>query len=118
MDTLCIRLVSPPLISALICRPTFMVMKTEKSSEPERGRERTDTVRGRDRAEAVGLPEVGVLVRDASGRIGRLMAYTRARAWLRPPGGGREWDVEPDTISEIPGWDAATAGKEGAARDR
>lgn len=64
------------------------------------------------------LPEVGALVRDASGRIGRLMAYTRARAWLRPPGGGREWDVEPDTITEVPGWDAGGTGREGATRDR
>ena len=65
----------------------------------------------------VGRPEVGALVRDATGRIGRLMAYTRARAWLRPPGGGREWDVEPDTITEIPGWDSAGTEREGAARD-
>jgi hypothetical protein len=64
------------------------------------------------------LPQVGALVRDASGRIGRLMAYTRARAWLRPPGGGREWDVEPHTITVVPGWDAAGAEKEGAVRDR
>ena len=68
--------------------------------------------------ETDGLPEVGALVRDASGRIGRLMAYTRARAWLRPPGGGREWDVEPDTITEIPGWDAAGTGKGETTGDR
>ena len=61
--------------------------------------------------ETDGLPQVGALVRDATGRIGRLMAYTRARAWLRPPGGGREWDVEPDTITEVPGW-------EGVGQDR
>lgn len=66
--------------------------------------------------ETAGLPEVGALVRDATGRIGRLMAYTRARAWLRPPGGGREWDVEPATITEIPGWDPSGAEKEGADR--
>ena len=68
-------------------------------------------------AETDGLPEVGSLVRDAGGRIGRLMAYTRARAWLRPPGGGREWDVEPDTITVISGWDAADTGREGAVKD-
>ena len=77
-------------------RPTVLRMKSMKSPETD------------------GLPEVGALVRDATGRIGRLMAYTRARAWLRPPGGGREWDVEPDTITEVPGRD----GKEGAAGDR
>jgi hypothetical protein len=63
--------------------------------------------------ETAGPPEVGALVRDANGRIGRLMAYTRARAWLRPPGGGREWDVEPDTITEVPG----PGGTEGSAGD-
>lgn len=68
--------------------------------------------------ETAGLPEVGALVRDASGRVGRLMAYSRARAWLRPPGGGREWDVEPDTITEVAGWDAAGAGREAALKNR
>jgi hypothetical protein len=58
-----------------------------------------------------GLPEIGTLVRDATGRIGRLMAYTRARAWLRPPGGGLEWDVDPKTITHVPGWDATEAGR-------
>ena len=56
--------------------------------------------------ETDGLPEVGALVRDATGRIGRLMAYTRARAWLRPPAGGREWDVAPESITEVSGWSA------------
>lgn len=65
-----------------------------------------------------GLPEVGALVRDATGRIGRLMAYTRARAWLRPPGGGREWDVEPETITEITDRDSAGARREETAKDR
>jgi len=51
--------------------------------------------------ETDGFPEVGALVRDAGGRIGRLMAYTRARAWLRPPGGGREWDVDPESITTV-----------------
>jgi hypothetical protein len=84
-------------------------MKSEKSPESELGRVRANTA---------GPPEVGALVRDASGRIGRLMAYTRARAWLRPPGGGREWDVDPATIIEIPGWDATSVGREGAVKDR
>ncbi|WP_344672196.1 hypothetical protein [Catenulispora yoronensis] len=57
--------------------------------------------------ETDGRPQVGTLVRDAEGRIGRLMAYTRARAWLRPPGGGREWDVDPTSITAVPGWDAS-----------
>ncbi|NUR59666.1 MAG: hypothetical protein HOV87_13505 [Catenulispora sp.] len=52
-------------------------------------------------SETDGRPEVGTLVRDADGRIGRLMDYTRARAWLRPPNGGREWDVEPGSISPV-----------------
>lgn len=62
--------------------------------------------------ETDGRPEVGTLVRDADGRIGRLMAYTRARAWLRPPGGGREWDVDPESIRPVPGWDATDAGRD------
>ena len=84
-------------------------MKSEQSPESERGWARVGTA---------DLPEVGALVRDATGRIGRLMAYTRARAWLRPPGGGREWDVEPETITEVPGWDTAGAGREEAAQER
>jgi hypothetical protein len=68
-------------------------------------------MKSRKTPETDGLPEVGTLVRDANGRIGRLMAYTRARAWLRPPGGGREWDVDPKTISQVPGWQAAEAGR-------
>ncbi|NUR29580.1 MAG: hypothetical protein HOV83_27655 [Catenulispora sp.] len=62
--------------------------------------------------ETGGFPEVGTLVRDAGGRIGRLMAYTRARAWLRPPEGGREWDVDPRTIRLVPGRDEAETCRE------
>ena len=51
--------------------------------------------------ERTGRPEVGCLVRDAQGRVGKLMAYTGKRAWLRPPGGGREWDVDPGSITPV-----------------
>lgn len=47
------------------------------------------------------MPEVGCLVRDAQGRVGKLMAYTGKRAWLRPVGGGREWDVDPRSITAV-----------------
>ncbi len=52
-------------------------------------------------AERTGRPEVGCLVRDDQGRVGRLMAYTGKRAWLRPPGGGVEWDVDPASIRVV-----------------
>jgi len=54
--------------------------------------------------ERTGRPEVGCLVRDSQGRVGKLMAYTAKRAWLRPPGGGREWDVDPGTITAVEEW--------------
>ncbi|MFF4158807.1 hypothetical protein [Streptomyces sp. NPDC001678] len=31
-------------------------------------------------------------------RLGCLMATEGGRAQLRPPGGGREWDVDPDAL--------------------
>jgi hypothetical protein len=51
--------------------------------------------------ERTGRPEVGCLVRDDQGRVGRLMAYTGKRAWLRPPGGGVEWDVDLGSIRVV-----------------
>ena len=56
-----------------------------------------------DGVERSGRPEVGCLVRDGQGRIGKLMAYTGRRAWLRPVGGGREWDVDLRSICPVEG---------------
>lgn len=42
---------------------------------------------------------------DASGRIGevmmRLSYQSGDRVWLRPPGGGREWDVLADSVTPV-----------------
>ncbi|WP_243745207.1 hypothetical protein [Streptomyces hainanensis] len=53
------------------------------------------------------VPEVGFLARDTSrGEIGRVVDRQAGRVWLRPVGGGREWDVrqedvEPVSVGEI-----------------
>ncbi|MGV9312848.1 hypothetical protein ACWDR0_11710 [Streptomyces sp. NPDC003691] len=52
-------------------------------------------------------PHIGETVRDVPGkRIGRVVDRTHTRYWLRPIGGGIEWDVpadelEPVTASEL-----------------
>ncbi|MFF5402458.1 hypothetical protein ACFY8K_11260 [Streptomyces misionensis] len=41
------------------------------------------------------LPPVGSHAVDTgSGRVGIVMAYEGAGVWLRPYGGGREWEAE------------------------
>ncbi|MEV4611884.1 hypothetical protein AB0K43_04675 [Kitasatospora sp. NPDC049258] len=42
------------------------------------------------------VPRVGELVvEDESGRVGEFRGVDHGRWWLRPPGGGIEWDVAP-----------------------
>lgn len=65
-------------------------------------------------AAAVPHPRKGELVVDASGRIGVIMdvlpAHRGNRAYLRPPDGGCEWDVEESTLTTVPnGVDGASA---------
>ncbi|MFJ1704646.1 hypothetical protein [Kitasatospora sp. NPDC088346] len=43
-----------------------------------------------------GVPAVGELVLDETAyRVGEFMGAEDGRWWLRPPGGGCEWDVRP-----------------------
>ncbi len=50
-------------------------------------------------AAVVGVPAVGELGYDSgSGRVGRVMEVRRTVAWLRPAGGGREWEVPRDRL--------------------
>ncbi|MBM9620839.1 hypothetical protein [Streptomyces zhihengii] len=45
---------------------------------------------------APGAPEPGTWAVDRrDGRVGRVMAYFGAYGYLRPVGGGREWDCPP-----------------------
>lgn len=37
---------------------------------------------------------------DAEGRIGRVTDIYAGHAYLRPPGGGREWRVLPETLRD------------------
>lgn len=45
------------------------------------------------------------LARDAHGRLGEVMdrfsTRTGVRVWLRPLGGGREWEVDGSTITLV-----------------
>ncbi|MEU6989077.1 hypothetical protein ABZ953_00240 [Streptomyces sp. NPDC046465] len=55
-------------------------------------------------SESTERPGVGTLVIDmARMRLGRVMDYVGARAQLRPPAGGCEWDVSPEYIREARG---------------
>ena len=55
------------------------------------------------------LPEVGTLVLDtATGRTGEYRGLsegelTDVSAWLRPPGGGKEWEAKPEQIIPVGG---------------
>jgi hypothetical protein len=43
-------------------------------------------------------------VRDALGRVGEVMQPpypATSRVWLRPPNGGREWDVDAGTVTPV-----------------
>lgn len=57
-------------------------------------------------AAAVPHPRKGELVVDANGRVGVIMdvfpTHRGNRAYLRPPGGGREWDVEESSLTAVP----------------
>ena len=45
------------------------------------------------------MPEAGSLARDtATDQIGVLMDVIGSRAWLRKPGGGREWDTDATNV--------------------
>ncbi|MET7756791.1 hypothetical protein ABZT27_19130 [Streptomyces sp. NPDC005389] len=37
---------------------------------------------------------------DAEGRIGRIVDRYEGSIYLRPPGGGREWTAEPETLRQ------------------
>ncbi|TDC80424.1 hypothetical protein [Streptomyces hainanensis] len=61
-------------------------------------------------------PEVGELARDARGVVGRVMDREAGRVWLRPVGGGREWDVRAEEVAavgtrELPGPAVAEANR-------
>ena len=46
-------------------------------------------------------PRIGVLARDARGAVGRVVDQEAGRVWLRPVGGGREWDVRADEVEPV-----------------
>ncbi|MBT2452732.1 hypothetical protein J7F03_37990 [Streptomyces sp. ISL-43] len=49
-----------------------------------------------------GLPCIGTTVRDtALDRVGLVMGHEGPYLQLRPRGGGREWDADPDHIAPI-----------------
>ncbi|MFR9727031.1 hypothetical protein ACL02R_27275 [Streptomyces sp. MS19] len=43
----------------------------------------------------------GQLAKDR-GRTGRVMDIEGNRVWLRPPGGGREWDAPRERVRPVP----------------
>ncbi|MFI0528561.1 hypothetical protein ACH3XX_00755 [Streptomyces scabiei] len=44
-------------------------------------------------------PSVGDVVEDTDRkRVGKLMSIEGDNAWLRPLGGGREWDARPERL--------------------
>lgn len=44
-------------------------------------------------------PRVGDTVRDAKGRVGRVMGVVGGRFQLRPLNGGLEWDTKADELT-------------------
>ncbi|TDC75561.1 hypothetical protein E1283_12085 [Streptomyces hainanensis] len=48
------------------------------------------------------MPEVGELARDPRGVVGRVVDHQAGRVWLRPVGGGREWDVPVEDVESAP----------------
>jgi hypothetical protein len=46
----------------------------------------------------VTLPVGSYVVDIRTGQVGRLMGEAGARLLLRPVGGGREWECEPDAV--------------------
>ncbi|MEU6223040.1 hypothetical protein [Streptomyces sp. NPDC047042] len=47
------------------------------------------------------LPRIGRLVRDDRGRIGRYMGRGGPYAILRPVGGGKEWEANPESVEPL-----------------
>jgi hypothetical protein len=48
---------------------------------------------------AVNPLKLGALVRDTErNRVGEVRALLAGRVYLRPPGGGLEWDAHPDNL--------------------
>ncbi|MEK8172931.1 hypothetical protein NKH77_39865 [Streptomyces sp. M19] len=48
------------------------------------------------------LLSAGDVVRDVgAGRVGEVMDVREARVFLRPLGGGREWEADPATIEPV-----------------
>ncbi len=46
-------------------------------------------------------PPVGAYVVDArTDRVGQVMGHEGPYVQLRPPGGGREWDVPPEAVQQ------------------
>ncbi|HZG02172.1 MAG TPA: hypothetical protein VE546_01125 [Streptomyces sp.] len=57
---------------------------------------------GRSGREALPGITVGSVVRDLrDGRVGDVMDIHPGRVWLRPLGGGREWDAAPDEVQPL-----------------
>ncbi|SFJ82979.1 hypothetical protein [Streptomyces pini] len=55
-----------------------------------------------DRREGLPAITVGSVARDLrDGRVGDVMDVRPGRVWLRPLGGGREWDAKPDDIRPL-----------------
>ena len=47
-------------------------------------------------------PEVGSVVRDAAREeVGEVMEVQEGRIFLRPIGGGREWDALPEDVEQV-----------------
>ncbi|MBX9425292.1 MULTISPECIES: hypothetical protein [Streptomyces] len=46
------------------------------------------------------LPIGSYVVEIRTGRVGRVMGHEGPYIQIRPLGGGREWDVEPDGVRE------------------
>ncbi|NUS15651.1 MAG: hypothetical protein HOY69_30370 [Streptomyces sp.] len=46
-------------------------------------------------------PEVGDLVVDSDGQVGKLVARIAGTAWLRLPSGGREWTSPAEQVRAV-----------------
>ncbi|MCM2577321.1 hypothetical protein [Streptomyces meridianus] len=63
-------------------------------------------------------PEVGSVARDAArDEVGEVMEVQEGRIFLRPLGGGREWDALPEDIEQLTAWEEHRA-RDTAARAR
>jgi hypothetical protein len=54
-----------------------------------------------DQREASASPTIGTLVKDSRGRVGKVMAVGSSMAFLRPVGGGLEWEARIDTLVPV-----------------